>query len=154
MQQMTITSTAFGQEEMIPVRYTCDGDDLSPPLQWSGFPEGTKSFTLICEDPDAPMGTFDHWILANIPSEVTELPEGFTLENTGIEGLAGGINSFRKLNYGGPCPPGGTHRYYFRIYALDTELNVMEGADKEDVLKAMEGHILAKGELMGKYKRQ
>ena len=150
---ITITSTAFTDGGMIPRDYTCDGKDISPPLAWTGVPEGTKSLAIICDDPDAPMGTWVHWVLFNIPASVNELPHsmkhGKVLEN----GAKHGINDFRKFGYGGPCPPGGTHRYYFKIYALDNELPQEPGITKAELLKAMKGHILAEGQLMGKYKR-
>jgi len=151
--KIKIESDAFKYGEIIPVKYTCDGEDISPPLRWENIPEGTKSLVLICDDPDAPMGTWDHWILFNIPPDVKELPEGIKplekLENGAIHGK----NSWKKLGYGGPCPPFGTHRYFFKIYALDTVLDLKPGATKKEILKAMEGHIIGCGELMGKYKR-
>ena len=149
-----ITSSAFKQEEMIPSKYTCDGADVSPPLQWSNVPGGTITFALISDDPDAPVGTWVHWVLFNIPSHVTKLTENIPPKDKLDSGALHGINDFRKLGYGGPCPPSGIHRYYFKIYALDSELSLQSGATKKDVVKAMEGHILAQGELMGKYKRQ
>ncbi|MEO0255192.1 MAG: YbhB/YbcL family Raf kinase inhibitor-like protein [candidate division WOR-3 bacterium] len=151
--EIIIKSSEFGYGEMIPVKYTCDGENISPPLEWEKIPEETKSFVLICDDPDAPMGTWDHWILFNIPKDVKKLSPGIQplekLENGAIHGK----NSWGKLGYGGPCPPYGTHRYFFKIYALDTILDLKPGATKKEVLKAMEGHIIGYGELMGKYKR-
>ena len=151
---INITSTAFEEGGMIPKPYTCDGKDMSPPLAWTSIPEGTKSLALICDDPDAPGGTWVHWVLFNLPADVKELPENVppkkTLENDAKQGK----NDFRKIGYGGPCPPGGTHRYYFKLYAVDTVLDANPGITKQELLNAMEGHILAEGQLMGKYTRQ
>ena len=142
-----IASTAFAEGEMIPKKYTCDGDDISPPLQISDVPENTKSLALIMDDPDAPVGVWDHWIVFNIPASISQISEGEEPQGTP------GKNSWGRTGYGGPCPPSGTHRYFFKLYALDTMLDLEPGASKKKVLKAMEGHILAQGELMGKYKR-
>jgi Raf kinase inhibitor-like YbhB/YbcL family protein len=150
---ITITSTAFTEGGMIPREYTCDGRDISPPLAWSGAPEGTKSLALICDDPDAPVGTWVHWVLFNIPATADELPQSILPDKILEDGARHGINDFRKFGYGGPCPPGGTHRYYFKIYALDTDLTQEPGITKAELLKAMEGRILAEGQLMGRYKR-
>ena len=146
-----VTSTAFKDGEIIPKQYTCDGNDISPPLTWSGAPQETKSIALICDDPDAPVGTWVHWVMYDIPASVRELAEGAKSLPAGAKQ---GINDFRKLDYGGPCPPGGTHRYFFKVYALDTMLNIREGASKAELLKAMEGHIVGQGQLIGRYKRQ
>jgi Raf kinase inhibitor-like YbhB/YbcL family protein len=154
IKEMQIHSKSFQQNEMIPAKYTCDGNDVSPFLEWSGFPSETKSFALICDDPDAPSGTWVHWVLFNIPVSVTQLPENFLLKNKTIKGVSGGMNDFGKLEYGGPCPPGGIHRYFFKIYALDMLLNEKEGIRASSLVKAMEGHVLAKGDLMGKYSRK
>ena len=151
--EIKLTSTAFEEGGLIPENYTCDGVDFSPPLAWSGVPEGTESLALIFDDPDAPMGTWVHWILFNIPASVNGLPENIPPEREIKTGGMQGMNDFRKIGYGGPCPPGGTHRYYFKLYALDTVLNLNAGATKAQLIKAMEGHILAKGQLMGKYSR-
>jgi len=148
-----ITSGAFEQGGKIPVKYTCDGQDVSPPLSWEGVPEGTKALAIICDDPDAPMGTWVHWVLFNIPPGVTELPENVPAQPTLENGAVHGINDFRNYGYGGPCPPGGTHRYFFKIYALDAKVDLKPGATKAQLLDAMEGHILGKGELMGTYSR-
>ncbi len=153
MANIQLTSSAFEEGNLIPSKYTCDGADVSPPLKWSNVPQNTKTIALICDDPDAPVGTWVHWVIYNIPPTVTELPEGVPSDKTLSNGAIHGINDFRKYGYGGPCPPGGTHRYYFKIYALDTELKLAPGAKKSDVEKAMQGHILAKGQLMGRYKR-
>ncbi|MBW8041361.1 MAG: YbhB/YbcL family Raf kinase inhibitor-like protein [Planctomycetes bacterium] len=152
--EIIITSSAFEHEALIPPKYTCDGDDISPPLQWESIPEATKSIALISDDPDAPMGTWVHWVLFNLPADTSRLHENIPPEKTLPNGARQGINDFRRIGYGGPCPPSGTHRYFFKIYALDTELDLAVGAAKSDLLEAMEGHILGEGQLMGKYKRQ
>jgi Raf kinase inhibitor-like YbhB/YbcL family protein len=150
---ITITSSAFTEGAMIPKKHTCDAEDISPDLKWSAVPQGTKSLALICDDPDAPVGTWVHWVLFNIPADVTSLPAGIPADAVLTDGARHGQNDFRKLGYGGPCPPGGTHRYYFKIYALDTMLNLESGATKAQLLAAMRGHMLDEGQLMGKYKR-
>jgi hypothetical protein len=152
--EIKVTSSAFKNDGMIPSKYTCDGDDVSPPLQWETVPQGTKSIALICDDPDAPMGTFVHWVLFNLPADVKELAENVPADKTLPSGAGQGITDFGRVGYGGPCPPSGTHRYFFKIYALDTKLDLAAGARKSQLLKAMEGHILAQGQLVGKYKRQ
>jgi hypothetical protein len=149
-----LTSEAFDPEGPIPPKYTCDGEDLSPPLSWGEPPTGTQSFALAMDDPDAPVGTWDHWVLYNIPAETRNLPEGVPPEATLSDGSRHGENSWGRLDYGGPCPPGGTHRYFFRLYALDTILDLEPGASKEELLATMQGHILAHAELMGRYARQ
>jgi Raf kinase inhibitor-like YbhB/YbcL family protein len=144
-----ISSSVFTEEYTIPTLYTCDGQDISPPLVWSGIPPETKSLALITDDPDAPAGTWVHWVLFNIPANQYELPER-AAPGLGIQGK----NDFRKLGYGGPCPPmGKPHRYYFKLYALDTILNLPTGSTKAEVEKAMQGHILGQGQLIGKYGR-
>jgi len=150
---LTVTSTAFKEGGMIPKRYTCDGDDVSPDLSWSGVPEGTRTLALICDDPDAPMGTWVHWVLFDIPPDVTSLPEAVPPQKILSNGARHGKNDFRKFGYGGPCPPGGTHRYYFKLYALNSAINLEVGIAKSKLLEAMKGHILAEGQLMGKYRR-
>ena len=152
--EIKITSTAFEDGGMIPTKYTCDGEDISPPLQWDAVPEGTKTIALINDDPDAPMGTWVHWVIFNIPADVKELAQNIPADKTLPNGAKQGITDFRRVGYGGPCPPGGTHRYFFKIYALDSEINLEAGADKEQLLKAMKGHIIGQGQLIGKYKRQ
>jgi Raf kinase inhibitor-like YbhB/YbcL family protein len=143
-----LTSSAFKEGEAIPRRYTCDGENLSPALSWSGVPQGTASLALIVDDPDAPAGTWVHWVLADLPVDLPGLPE--SAPGSGVEG----VNGFRKTGYGGPCPPrGSTHRYYFKLYALDKTLGLKTGMSKADVEKAMQGHILAQGQLMGRYSR-
>ena len=152
--EIKITSSAFEDGGVIPAKYTCDGEDISPPLQWDAVPEGTKSIALICDDPDAPIGTFVHWVLFNLPTDTKELAEGIPKGTTLPNGARQGTSDFGRIGYGGPCPPSGTHRYFFRIYALDTQLDLAPGARKPDLLNAMQGHILAQGQLMGKYKRR
>ena len=148
-----LTSTAFAHGESIPRKYTCDGEDISPPVQWSDPPQGTLSFALICDDPDAPMATWVHWVLYNLPAESRVLPEAVPPDADLPDGSRHGQNSWGRLDYGAPCPPSGTHRYFFKLYALDTALDLAAGASKEQLLQAMEGHILAQAELMGLYTR-
>jgi Raf kinase inhibitor-like YbhB/YbcL family protein len=148
-----VSSAAFEEGGMIPVKYTCDEEDISPPLAWDSIPEGTKTLALICDDPDAPMGTWVHWVLFNLPGDISELPENIPPERELESGAKQGTNDFGRIGYGGPCPPGGTHRYYFKLYALDAELDLEAGARKPHLLEAMEGHILAEGQLMGRYSR-
>jgi len=151
---LKIESPAFTPEGDIPKKYTCDGSDVSPPLHWSKPPAGTKSLALICDDPDAPMGTWVHWVLYRLPAAAQELPEGVPAQERLDDGTLQGKNDFKKIGYGGPCPPRGPkHRYYFKLYALDTVPDLPSGATKSQLLKAVEGHILAQGELMGRYGR-
>jgi len=153
---MDIRSSAFKFGEEIPKKHTCDDIDISPPLTWSGAPEGTKSFVLICDDPDAPVGTWVHWVLYNIPPQTTQLPENVQKTEILASGAQQGQNDFRRTGYGGPCPPPGHgyHRYFFKLYAVDTTLNIKAGkATKEEVLRAIDRHILIEAKLMGKYKR-
>lgn len=151
---MKITSPAFMEGGMIPSKYTCDGQDISPPLEWKDFPDGTESFALICDDPDAPVGVWVHWVLYNIPRNTPRLDENVRPEQEFKSGMRQGNNDWPKIGYGGPCPPSGTHRYYFNLYALDTVLDIKPGASKAQILKAMAGHVLAETQLVGKYKRQ
>ena len=148
-----LTSTAFVQGKPIPRKYTCDGQDISPPLSWGDPPAGTRSLALIADDPDAPAGTWVHWVLYNLPAASRGLPEAVPADAELADGSQHGRNSWRRLGYGGPCPPRGTHRYFFKLYALDTVLDLKAGADKGQLLKAMKGHILAQAELMGTYAR-
>lgn len=150
----TLTSEAFRQEEMIPRRYTCDDENISPPLQWQQPPSGTMSFALIADDPDAPRGTFVHWVIFNIPADSRSLDEAVPVARELANGSRQGLNSASNNGYTGPCPPSGTHRYFFKLYALDTMLDLPAEANKEELLAAMEGHILAQAELMGRYSRQ
>ena len=139
-----LTSSAFAEGNPIPAKYTCDGEDVSPPLKWSSMPEGTKSLALISDDPDAPVGTWVHWVIYGIPPDATELQEGVPTSEVLTNGAKQGITDFKRIGYGGPCPPpGGPHRYFFKLYALDTDLDLKPGATKRDLLRAMEGHILA-----------
>ncbi|HOU11857.1 MAG TPA: YbhB/YbcL family Raf kinase inhibitor-like protein [Anaerolineae bacterium] len=148
-----LSSPAFTRGQAIPALYTCDGADSSPALSWADPPAGTQSFALIVSDPDAPMGTWVHWVVYNIPADVRSLPEAI-MDDAGLPGGAHGKNSWGRLDYGGPCPPSGTHRYFFKLYALDALLTPAGDATQKQVLAAMEGHILAETELMGVYKRQ
>lgn len=151
--KLQITSSAFDHNGMIPKKYTCDGEDISPQLSWSGAPEGTKSFALINDDPDAPMGTWVHWVLYDLPPSINELSENMPKDKTLSNGAKQGITDFKNIGYGGPCPPSGIHRYFFKLYALDTKLNLESGATKKQVEDAMKGHVIAQTELIGKYKR-
>jgi Raf kinase inhibitor-like YbhB/YbcL family protein len=150
---MQLTSSAFKEGQSIPVKYTCDGKNVSPQLKWSNVPQGTKSLALICDDPDAPHGTFVHWVLYSIPPTVTELKEGIPPDSQLSNGAKHGMPGFNRLGYGGPCPPSGRHRYFFKLYALDFVPSLTPGATKSDLLKAMEGHILEMAQLMGTYQR-
>lgn len=140
---MRLTSPAFEHNQLIPPRYTCRGEDVSPPLTIVGIPEGTKTLALIVDDPDAPVGTWVHWVVFNIPPTAT-IPTG---QVPGDQGY----NDFKRLNYGGPCPPSGIHRYFFKLYALDTRITYVTGMNKGDLEKAMEGHVLAQAQLIGLY---
>lgn len=152
---LTLTSTAFDSGEAIPRKYSCDGQDISPPLSWDSAPKGTESFVIVCDDPDAPAGTWDHWIVYNIAASVDSLAEGVSPGGGLPDGCVEGENSWGRADYGGPCPPGGTHRYMFRLYALDTVLDLgSRSVGKKLVEKGMEGHILAQSELMGTYSRR
>ncbi len=154
---MKIESGAFAEGATIPAKFTCDGPDVSPALTWSGVPAGAKSVALICDDPDAPVGTWVHWVAYDLPPTTTTLPEGVPRAKEIAGGGRQGVNDFgdaRKSGYGGPCPPPGKpHRYYFKLYALDMMLGLAPGARKAEVEKAMMGHILAEARLMGRYGR-
>ena len=142
---MKLTSPAFADKQMIPSEYTCDGANKIPPLEIAGVPANAKSLALVTDDPDAPMGTWDHWVVWNIPAATKRIdsePEGTP-----------GKNSWGKTGYGGPCPPSGTHRYYFKIYALDAVLDLAAGSNKASLLSAMKGHILGEASLMGTYQK-
>lgn len=154
MSAIEVTSSSFQAGGTIPKVYTADGDDLSPPLKWQGAPAGTASYAVLCDDPDAPRGTWVHWVVYDLDSSVTALGAGVqdtpTIPHGGIQGR----NDFGKIGYGGPSPPRGpAHRYFFRVLALDRKLALPAGATMQDVLAAAEGHILARGELMGRYGR-
>ena len=151
---MILTCPSFEPVELIPPVYTCDGKDLSPPLRWTEAPAGTKSFALISDDPDAPMGTWVHWVVWNIPASVNSLEENLPKNDSLPGGIRQGTSDFRKIGYGGPCPPSGTHRYFFRLYALDALLDLPATTTKAQMEKAMMGHVLAQAELMGKYRRK
>jgi Raf kinase inhibitor-like YbhB/YbcL family protein len=152
----TLTSTAFRDGAAIPVKHTCDGGDVSPPLAWSGAPAGTRSFALIADDPDAPAGSWVHWVVYNVPAAVSELPENVAkVEALDLGGARQGRNDFRRPGYGGPCPPPGpAHRYFFTLYALDAPLMLKAGAQRKDLETAMEGHVLGSAPLLGTYARQ
>ena len=147
-----LKSSVFENNSFIPKEYTCDGKDISLPLLWS-VPDSTKSFALICDDPDAPMGTWVHWVIYNIPLEVNELKENIPHDEILSNGTKQGINDFKKIGYGGPCPPSGTHKYFFKLYALDSKLNLTGKVTKEKLLDEMKGHVLEQTELVGKYRR-
>jgi Raf kinase inhibitor-like YbhB/YbcL family protein len=149
-----VMSSAFEEGAPIPQRYTCDGEEISPPLNWGSAPEGTRSIVLIADDPDAPRGTFVHWVLYDLPANARELPENTPRDKILPNGARQGVNDGGDFGYMGPCPPSGTHRYFFKVYALDTRVDLPPGKRKADLLKAMEGHILAQGQTMGKYGRR
>jgi Raf kinase inhibitor-like protein, YbhB/YbcL family len=146
--KMKITSSAFQEGASIPSKFSCDGADSSPPLQIAEVPSGAKSLALIVDDPDAPSGLFTHWMVWNIPPQTSTVAEGSAPK--GVHGA----NDFGKSGYGGPCPPSGTHRYYFKIFALDRELDLPSGAKRSQLDAAMKGHVVAQGELMGRYSRK
>ena len=149
-----ISSAAFSSGEAIPKKFTCDGPDVSPQLSWKEVPAATRSLALIMDDPDAPVGTWVHWVLYNLPANTRELPEGMERQEHTATAALQGRNDFRKIGYGGPCPPPGKpHRYYFKLYALDTELDLKTGATKADLERAMKDHILGEADLMGRYGR-
>lgn len=147
---MNITSRVFENGKTIPSKYTCDGPDISPSLSWNDIPNNTKSFVLIVDDPDAPHGTWDHWILFNIPSDVRALSENISVLP---ESTRQGKNSWGKTGYGGPCPPFGVHRYFFKLYALDDVLTLDDGSTKTEIMSAMKNHVIAEASLLGKYER-
>ena len=149
--EFILASEVFLEGDPIPSIYACNGDDISPPLAWSGAPDNTNSFVLIMDDPDAPVGMWVHWVLFNIPGTVSVVDVGLPTDAELLDGSQQGTNSWGRVGYGGPCPPSGVHRYYFKLYALDISLVLDESATKEDVLAAMEGHILIETELMGTY---
>lgn len=144
-----LVSTAFEEGKPIPAKYTCDGDNVLPPFSWSGVPKNTKSFALIMDDPDAPMGTWVHWVLYNIPGTVTSFDEK---KPAGQINATDGLNSWNEKGYSGPCPPDGTHRYHFKLYALDKTLTSKDGMTKEELLEAMKGHILGETTLTGLFR--
>jgi Raf kinase inhibitor-like YbhB/YbcL family protein len=152
---LTLTSDVFTEGDSIPVEYTCEGDNVSPPLRWAGFPSRARSFALICDDLDALAGVWVHWVMFDIPAGVTELDEMQPDLRELPNGAKNGRNSFKNLGYGGPCPPPGkAHRYFFKLYALDKSLNLQPGVTKDELLSAMQDHVLAEGQLMGTYQRR
>jgi hypothetical protein len=149
-----MNTTAFQPGGDIPRKFTCDGLDVSPALSWTDPPPGTQSFALIADDPDAPVGIWVHWVAYDLPASARQLPEGVSKTDAMPGGGVQGVNDFGKAGYGGPCPPPGKpHRYYFKLYALDSKLNLKPGATKKAVEQAMQGHILAQAEVMGRFKR-
>lgn len=149
-----LTSASFQEGQPIPPKHTCEGQDLSPPLAWDHAPNGTKSFALIHDDPDAPGNTWVHWVLFNLPASVGHLPEGMPKDRELADGSRQGMTDFGRTGYGGPCPPSGTHRYFFKLYALDMMLSLPSGATKAQVEAAMKDHVLAEAQLMGVYHRR
>lgn len=150
-----LESPQFREGSDIPPQLTCDGENVSPVLRWDGAPAGTKSFSLVTLDPDAPVGTFIHWVIYDLPENTKELNENVPKQKELPNGARQGRNDFGKIGYGGPCPPrGSAHRYYFRLYALDKKLDLVPGASRGDLDRAMKGHVLAQAELMGRYKRR
>ena len=147
---LQLRSDDFENNDLIPQKFSCDGQDFSPHLAWDSVPEGTLSFVLICDDPDAPMGTWDHWLLYNIPPDIRHLEEHI---HTLPEGTQEGSNSWNRTGYGGPCPPDGEHRYFFKLYALDKTLLLDDAAKKFDIIQTMQDHILGQAELIGRYSR-
>jgi len=151
---LKVTSHAFEHNGMIPSKYTADGADVSPPVAWQGVPENAQSIAVICDDPDAPMGTWVHWLIWNIPANSDGLDENVPSDAVLEDGICQGTTDFGQIGYGGPAPPSGVHRYFFKVYALDTMLNLSADSVKPELEAAMKGHILAKGELVGKYTRK
>jgi Raf kinase inhibitor-like YbhB/YbcL family protein len=150
---LRVTSEAFAEGGLIPAEYTCAGANVSPPLKWGDVPAETKSLALVVDDPDAPRGTWVHWVVYNLPAATKALPASIAAESELPGGGRQGRNDFGQLGYGGPCPPSGTHRYYFKLYALNVAPDLPPGATKQDLLRAMYGHILDEGQLIGKFKR-
>jgi Raf kinase inhibitor-like YbhB/YbcL family protein len=149
-----LKSSDFAAGSTIPQQFTCTGTDISPALQWSGAPANAKSFALIADDPDAPVGTWVHWVLYNLPASARSLPQNFPKSEKGQDGTLQGRNDFGKIGYGGPCPPPGKpHRYFFKLYALDSQLDLKPGASKKEVERALQSHILAQAETMGRFSR-
>lgn len=151
---LELKSPDFSAGGKIPTQFTCDGVYISPALEWNAPPTGTQSFALIVDDPDAPVGTWVHWVLFDLPETLRSLPQNYPKSEQSADGSRQGRNDFKKIGYGGPCPPAGKpHRYFFKLYALDAKLGLKPGAVKKDVERAMQGHILAQGEYMGRYSR-
>jgi Raf kinase inhibitor-like YbhB/YbcL family protein len=151
--KLEVRSSAFGEGDRIPSDFTCEGADMSPPLEWSGVPARAQSLVVIVEDPDAPSGNWTHWLVYDLPPDLTQLPTGISIgEKPSMEGSQG-LTDFGKTSYRGPCPPNGQHRYFFKVYALDTILRLKPHASKQELSQAMQGHVLAEGFLMGSYDR-
>lgn len=153
MLEITVLSSAFTMGAAIPPRYSCEGQDISPPLEWQGIPANTESIAVLCDDPDAPVGDWVHWVLFNLPPDITGLPEAVPAHRHLDNGAVQGLNDFRRTGYGGPCPPSGTHRYVFKVFALDTMLTLGPETTKQMLLEAMKGHILGQGALTGNFTR-
>jgi len=151
--EIKLTSVAFKEGEAIPRAYTCDGANVSPPLEWAGVPKTATTIAIVADAPDAPGGTCTHWLLYNLPADNIGLVENLTATEKVAAGGFQGTNDFGKIGYGGPCPPSGTHHYFFRIYAIDSELPLKAGVSKAELLKAMDGHVVLPGQLMGTYRR-
>lgn len=151
---MRLASPVFSHDGDIPSKYTCDGDDVSPPIEWSDVPSDAKTLALICDDPDAPKKDFSHWVMFNIPARAGALPEHVAARQELPDGSRQGKNDFGKVGYGGPCPPSGTHRYRFSLYAVDTELGLPAASSKKDVEAALQGHVLETATLTGAYTRE
>jgi Raf kinase inhibitor-like YbhB/YbcL family protein len=149
-----VMSDAFAEGQPIPAKYTCDGQDISPPLRWTGIPTEARELALVVDDPDAPSGLFTHWLVYGLPPQTTGLPEGVPPGETVSGGGRQGRNDFGRIGYGGPCPPSGSHRYVFTVYALDAPLGLPAGATRRQLFRAMEGHVIDKGQLIGRYQRR
>ncbi len=147
-----LVSRAFTEGQTIPRQYTCDGINVSPPLEWTGLPKTAKTIAIVADDPDAPAGTWVHWVIYNLPADTLGMVENVPATEDVAGGGLQGKNDFQKIGYGGPCPPAGTHRYFFKLYAVDGELPLKAGATKSELEKALEGHILAQAQLMGTYR--
>lgn len=152
--RIDLTSSVFKEGGMIPQKYGFNDENVSPPLVWSKVPDGTQSIAIICDDPDAPSGDWVHWVIFNIPVSTEGLPEGVSREGVLEDGSVQGVNDFKKIGYDGPAPPYGVHRYFFKVFALNTVLELQEGATKKELLGAMAGHILGGGKLMGRFKKK
>lgn len=149
--KIEVRSPAFGEGEMIPVDFTCEGADMSLPIEWANVPSGTKSLAILMEDPDAPSGNWTHWLVYDLPPSLRRLPAGIPAAELMSYGGMQGRTDFGKPGYGGPCPPQGIHRYFFKVYALDKMLGLRPGVSKQELFKAMQGHVLAEGQLTGTY---
>jgi Raf kinase inhibitor-like YbhB/YbcL family protein len=158
MSEFKLSSAAFAANQPIPKKYSSEANDVSPPLQWDGAPPGTKSFVLICDDPDAPVGTFTHWVLYGVPGSASALPEGIAKQEVvvAVGGARQGVNDFGRIGWGGPCPPRGhgAHHYHFKLYALDSGLDLPPKAMQAKIEAEMKGHVLAQAELVGTYERK